>query len=231
MSERAVPSPHPATGPLLRCRPIGLIGSPDLETVRAAFATAARCELRQTWQAAPSANFAPAVVRVGWRHNVVQVYAELTDADICTQATELNQRLWELGDSFEMFLRPERQTAYCEFQVAPNNQRLQLRYTDTATLERARKTGSMVEALLPGDAFRSSVWVEAENSRWCVWAEIPAVPVCGSSDALIGSRWRYSFSRYDYTRGREEPVISSTSPHAEANFHRQQEWGPLEFVP
>lgn len=222
---------RPASGPLLMCEPVGEFASSDLEAARTAFQSAARCELRQTWQAAPSGNFAPATVRVGWRHNTLQVLAELADTDVGTRASGLNQRLWELGDAFEIFLRPEGQEAYIELQVAPNNQRLQLRYADTAALERARRTGSIADALIPGEAFRSWTWIEARHSRWHVLAEIPARLVCGSDDALVGGVWRCSFSRYDYTRGSDEPVISSTSPHIEANFHRQQEWGVLQFAP
>lgn len=218
-----------ATGPLLVCRPVPPFHRADLASVRASFQSAARCEMQQAWQGSPSRNFARAEVRAGWQHNVFLVYAELTDADILTQASGLNQRLWELGDSFEIFLRPEGQEAYFELQVAPNNQRLQLRYASAAALERARKSGSVAEALIPGEAFRSRTWIEDQQSRWHVLAEIPASLICDSSDALVGSVWRYSFSRYDYTRGQAEPVISSTSPHAEANFHRQQEWGVLEF--
>jgi hypothetical protein len=43
-------------------------------------------------------------------------------------------------------------------------------------------------------------------------------------------KWRFSFSRYDYIRGRREPMISSTSPHARPGFHRREEWGTLIFV-
>ncbi len=229
MHGRATISTKPATGPLLVCKPVASFNTTDHAAVRAAFQSAAHCQMQQAWQDAPSENFAPAVVLVGWQHNVLQVYAELTDDDIFTQASGLNQRLWELGDSFEMFLRPEGQEAYFELQVAPNNHRLQLRYANSAALDRARKTGSIADALIPGDAFRSKVWIEDHGSRWCVLAEIPADLICGLRGALAGSIWRYSFSRYDYTRGQDKPVISSTSLHAEANFHRQQEWGRLEF--
>jgi hypothetical protein len=83
--------------------------------------------------------------------------------------------------------------------------------------------------LISGDAFRSTVWVE--GGRWVVLAEIPASLVCGAPTPLPGQRWRFSFSRYDYTRGRAEPVISSTSPHPCADFHRQEDWGLLLFEP
>lgn len=219
-----------ARGPRLVSTVLPGFNGTDLESVRRAFHSAAPCRLRQAWQERESSNFAPALVRTGWRHNSFLVYAELTDADIFTQASGLNQRLWELGDAFEIFLRPEGDEAYVEFQVAPNNQRLQLRYVSRAALDRARKTGSLADALIPGAAFRSKIWIEDQNSRWHIFAEIPAQVVCGSTDSLGGGRWHFSFSRYDYTQGVAEPVISSTSPHAEANFHRQQEWGVLSFI-
>jgi hypothetical protein len=43
-------------------------------------------------------------------------------------------------------------------------------------------------------------------------------------------KWRFSFSRYDYIRGRQEPILSSTSPHAWPDFHQREEWGTLIFV-
>lgn len=202
----------------------------DLESVRRAFHLATPCHLQQAWQVKQSERFAPGVVRVGWRHNSFLVHAKLMDVDIFTQASGLNQRTWELGDAFEIFLRPEGQMAYVEFQVTPNNQRLQLRYNNVAALDRARETGSLAEALIPGEAFRSKTWVDERNSSWDVFAEIPAHVVCGSNDSLAGSCWHFSFSRYDYTRGVAEPVISSTSPHAEANFHSQKEWGVIQFM-
>src|SRR5689334_15362337 len=131
----------------------------DLESVRRGFQSAAPCHLGQAWEVKESEGFAPALVRVGWWRKSLLVYAELTDADIFTQASGLNERMWELGDAFEIFLRPDGDEAYVEFQVTPNNQRLQLRYANTAALNRARKTGSVAEALIAGDAFRSKTWI------------------------------------------------------------------------
>jgi len=223
------PANRAVAGPELRCALLPAFDDTDLESVRRVFQPMTPCPLRQAWQAELSQAFAPAEVRVGWTGGALQVFAELTDRDIHTSATGLNQRMWELGDAFEIFLRPEGQDAYVEFQVTPNNQRLQLRYANRAALDRARDTGNLAEALISGEAFRSRTWIDVPHSRWSVFAEIPASVVCGSSNPLAGSQWHFSFSRYDYTRGLEEPVISSTSPHAEANFHRQQEWGAMDF--
>ena len=217
------------SGPRLECGPLPAFDESNLESVRHAFQSAAPCSMGQAWQAKASENFAPAMVRTGWRDGAVLIYAELTDTDIFTRADGLNQRTWELGDAFEMFLRPEGQEAYVELQVTPNNQRLQLRYANRASLDLARQSGSCEHALIPGAAFRSRTWIEESPSRWHVFAEVSALLVCGSGAVPTGGLWHFSFSRYDYTRGQDEPVISSTSPHAEANFHRQEEWGLMIF--
>lgn len=220
-----------ATGPMLSCRPVASFNRTDLASVRAAFETAAHCGMLQAWQATLSRNFAPAFVRVGWQHNTVLVFAELTDMDIFTRASGLNQRMWELGDTMEIFLRPDGQKTYYEFHVTPNNQRLQLRIPDPAAIRCARGAGKFDEFLIPQDSFQSRVWVEDQQSRWCVFVQIPAKLICGSGESLAGSQWHYSFSRYDYTRGVHDPVLSSSSPHLEADFHRQHEWGVLQFTP
>ena len=199
------------------------------EVLRAAFRDAPSCTMRQAWLREEEADFAPALVWVGWRVSSLLVFAELSDADIFTRADRLNQRTWELGDAFEIFLRPVGQQAYVEFQVTPNNQRLQLRFADANALQRARATGSLEDVLTPGEAFHSETWVQSEARRWLVYADIPAKSVCNSATTLEGLEWHFSFSRYDYTRGRKEPVISSTSRHAKADFHRQEEWGRMVF--
>ena len=66
--------------------------------------------------------------------------------------------------------------------------------------------------------------------RWEVVVEIPFDVVCEVFLPWASDRWLFSFSRYDYTRGHEKPVLSSTSQHAVLNFHRQNEWGELRFA-
>src|SRR5204863_1077141 len=102
----------------------------NLEMVRRAFRSVTPCLFQQAWLEAEETGFLPATVRVGWRENSLLVFAELTDADVFNGATKLNERTWELGDVFEMFLRSSNGQSYVEFHVTPNNQRLQLRYPD-----------------------------------------------------------------------------------------------------
>ena len=206
------------------------IATVDLRAVRLAFAGAPGCALRQSWRTELEADFAPGTVRVGWRDESLLVFAELEDADIITRATQPNERLWELGDVLEIFLRPDGQQAYSELQVAPNNQRLQLRYAGAEALASARNGNSLADALVPNLAFQSRTWVRPETRSWQALVEIPAASIRDDSGPLPGSQWRFSFCRYDYTRGRSEPVISSTSALSQPDFHRQAEWGALKFI-
>jgi len=213
----------------VRCLPLPVFDASDLKTVREVFRPATRHALRQAWLAKEEDDFAPAFVRVGWRGNALLVFAELIDFDIFSGATALNQRAWELGDTFELFLQAADQPAHFEFQVTPNNQRAQLRFTDSSVVENLRRTKLMESVYMTGEAFYSRTWIQLEVKCWYVYAEIRAEELFGRAGSLRGSRWRFSFSRYDYTRGRKQPVISSTSRHLEPDFHRWQEWDVMSF--
>jgi hypothetical protein len=216
--------------PQLRCPELPAFFTEDPAVIRAAFVLADPCVLGQGWLAAPESNFMPATVHAGWRGNALLVFAELHDADILTRATAHNQRMWELGDVLEIFLQPEGSESYVELHVTPANWRLQLRIPDAAALSRARAENNFKDLLLPDGVFRSRVWTQPEVEKWFVLAEIPAGTVCGANPPLAGERWRFSFSRYEYGRNRREPVISSSSPHSQPDFHRREEWGTLLFV-
>lgn len=225
-----MPDTAPIALPRLVCRPLPAFAPDRLETVRAAFGPADGCVLGQAWLASPEPDFTPARVRVGWRADRLLVFAELDDADIYTRADAPNQQTWELGDVLEMFLSPADAPGYVEFHVTPNNLRLQLRLPDTPALRRAQAANAFADLILPDGVFCSRAWTEPDNRKWFVYAEIPALAVVGAVRPLVGSRWRFSFSRYDYVRGRSEPLISSSSPHAQPDFHRRQEWGTMVFV-
>ena len=72
--------------------------------------------------------------------------------------------------------------------------------------------------------------VNAVAKRWEVAVEIPFFMVNEVFLPQPGDRWLFSFSRYDYTRGQEKPVLSSTSPHAVLNVHWQVESGVLKSM-
>ena len=211
----------------IHCDSLPLFDRTDLESVGVAFEAAVPCFFQQAWLPEIEAGFSPGAVRLGWRGNSLLVLAELTDLDIYNSAAALNQRVWELGDAFEMFFKPAASERYLELQVTPQNQRLQLLHAGAHAAEWAGHREAFAKSLLWDEVFHSQTWVEADTNRWLVYAEIPAGILGHSRPSLANSRWGFSFGRYDYTRGVAEPVISSTSPHAKPDFHRQQEWGVM----
>lgn len=212
------------------CRELPPFDVSDLPSVHAAFRNAQACALRQAWLTEHESEFTPGIVRMGWRKNSFLLFAELADAHIFTRATRHHQRFWELGDTFEIFLRPMQQESYAEIHITPNNLRLHLHFAGIEAAKQTQVTGSFESVLVREKKFDSRTWVQPEVDRWLVFVEISAGSICKSPDDLSGSRWLFSFSRYDYVRGRKEPVISSTSAHAKPDFHCQEEWGELLFV-
>lgn len=188
-------------------------------------------ESQQAWRSELEPGFLPMRVRTGWTRDALYVHAEIEDADIFNPEMQFNAMSFTKGDVFEMFLRPCDQDAYFEIHVTPENQKLQLRFPSAAALAAPRaQPGLPPEWFIGHRVIESRVRVDTAAQRWEVAAEIPFDLVCEASRPQPDTRWLFSFSRYDYTRGREKPLLSSTSPHTVLNFHRQQEWGELRFV-
>ncbi len=190
---------------------------------------AAHCELRQGWQDELHAYFRPARVRTAWTKTMLIVAAELEDADIFNPATQLNEPGFTMGDTFEMFLRPADQEAYYEFHVSPHNQQFQLRIPSSTNFRVTRSHDALEYWKIRQPVFESRAAVDAAAQTWWVAAMIPFSLVAERSPVKAGSRWLFSFSRYDYTSGFPKPVLSSSSPHPRVDFHRQTEWGTLLF--
>ncbi len=199
------------------CQHLPEFDSSNLESVLTAFANAPAIVLGQSWLPQPEPDFLSAEVRVGRSATQILVLATIPDLDIFTRATEPNQRTWELGDVFEIFLKPESERSYREFHVTPANIRTQLGFS---------AEGAAPE-FLPDGIFESRVWIE--SGRWIVLASIPCAAVTNRCKIDDGERWLFSFCRYDAFRDGRNPVLSSSSPHPIPKFHRPAEWGVMVF--
>ncbi len=219
--------------PTLKCVKLPAFDINSWEAVDTVFREAPVCTMKQAWLPVPEPGFRPARVRTGWRPEALYVLADLDDADIFNPETRFNEPAFQFGDVFEMFLRPEDQEPYYEIHVSPQNQKFQLRVPYENAIFKVKAPPG---AFLPPDWMVTQTVVESRVSvltgqeRWRVLAVIPFRLVVERGTVVTGARWRFSFCRYDYTRGAAQPVLSSTSPHKVLSFHRQQEWGTLQFV-
>ena len=192
---------------------------PQAEAMPENLALSAPVLMQQGWLDAPEPDFLPAEIRVGWTPSRLIVLADIPDRDIFTEATGPNQRTWQLGDVFEIFLKPEDRSDYVELHVTPPNFRLQYQ------IESPGKPATE----LPDGVFSSRVKIDTSNQKWTVYAEVPATLVTGRDQIATGEAWLFSFSRYDASRDGRPPILSSTSPHQAINFHRIHEWGKITF--
>ncbi|MDB6168499.1 MAG: hypothetical protein JWM88_1363 [Verrucomicrobia bacterium] len=176
----------------------------------------------QTWLAQPDAGFRPGRVWLASTPDAFVVLAEMQDTDIMTEGKNHNDPLWDLGDTFEVFLRHTARPDYFEFHVAPNGVTLDLHYP---RLHAPRDHG-VDQYLLSDPHFSSRAVPEPNLGRWRVAMEIPVGPLVPEEFLRETSLWQFSFSRYDCGPGRA-PMVSSTTPHRGAGFHRAEEW--LQF--
>lgn len=205
------------TPPFLACEHLPEFDHFSLESVTRAFSKIPAISLRQSWLPVQEPYFLGAEVRAGRSDNSLLLAATIPDSEIFTRVTAPNQRTWELGDVFEIFLKPEVEQHYHEFHVTPSNIRTQLGFSCA---------GATPETF-PDGIFQSRVWIE--SGRWSVLASIPCAAITGRSSINTGERWRFSFCRYDAFLDGRKPVLSSTSPHPLPKFHRPDEWGVIVF--
>jgi hypothetical protein len=212
------------------CRRLSLPDFKSWDANAAALQDTPVSTLGQSWRRKPQRRFLPASVRTGWMPGNLLVYAEMEDLDIFNPTTKLNASSYKTGDVFEIFLRPADQSSYCEFHISPQNQKFQLRIPSGAHFRSPEKDWRLLRSWMISDRqIQSEVRVDPAQHRWWVQAVIPIDMVADSGLVESGSRWLFSFGRYDYTHGRWSSVKSSSSPHRRLDFHRQEEWGTLTF--
>jgi hypothetical protein len=213
------------------------LASPLPENPEAAFRelpAAGEFRMAQDWETEPSPRFRPARVRIGWNDGHLVVGAEMEDGDIFNPAAKTGDRTWMLGDVFEIFITHESLGCYYEFHVTPSNHRLALRFPDNwKQLQEAARPAPFSPFLyaLDENAFFSTAAQDASRERWWVQVRLPWTLLLPPGVVPKDCRfWKFSFSRYDYTRGVKRPVCSSTSAHTRLDFHEKSAWRTLELV-
>lgn len=197
------------------------------QTAVSAPKTGAEFNLAQPWRDALESDFRSARVWMGWNSEVLHVQATLRDDAITTMATADNQKMWELGDVFEIFLMVEGRKDYVEMHVTPNNMKLHLRLPGVGGRAGPDDPPLEYEEMLISPVEFDSM-VAHDQNKWTVQATIPA-SVLGLERFQEGLRLRVAFARYDAAADRK-PILSTTASHPIASFHRPDEWTPIQLV-
>ena len=208
------------------CHPLKPFDTKDWPSIAKAFEGATEFTFSQHWMQVKDEAFRPARVRMGWRDDRLLYFAEFTDDNINTVARERNEEFYRTGDVFEIFAGFTGDPAYIEYHLSPNNVILQLRFPDSEALKNAGHTGLHPFFIRDDDAVLQA---RVEEGRWLIYGELPADSLPGATKPIEGTIWQVSFCRYDYAAGGTSPVLSSTSLHEQASYHRRHEWRPIQF--
>ncbi len=184
--------------------------------------------LAQPWSPTRDAAFEPTTVVLAWSPAALRIEADLTDRDVFSKATGDNQKTWELGDVFEIFLQVEGRTGFAELHVTPNGHRTDLDLPGPRGRATPESAPVPFERMLVSP-IRFSATTTRTSDGWRVVAAVPP-SVFRLAEFAPSQRLRVSFSRYDATTG-QGPVLSTTAAHSKIDYHRPDEWTLVQLLP
>lgn len=171
---------------------------------------------------------APGKACISWTPELLRVDAVFHGVAPRNRATRLNERTWELGDTFEFFLLLEDSSTYLEIHVTPENQRLQLRWPlDGHARVRAKR--EKLESFFISDPDWVTSQTQIDGDLWFTHLSIPAHQ-CGRSMLQPRHCFRTAVCRYHTPAGFAEPVLATTASFTAPGFHQPQHWNELVLV-
>lgn len=179
--------------------------------------------LQQSWRTEPEPAFMPGRVEIGWVPEGFVIEAELMDRDIFNPVRAFNEPAFLQGDVFEIFMRPEGREAYHEFHITPHNQLFQYRIPSAEAFRARRQEGIQTSWILSSPILESHTRRNEMDGFWQLSVNIK-VKKWGFPSLRTNDRWNFSFCRYDYSKNREKPCLSSTSRFKKLDFHDQDCW-------
>lgn len=205
-------------------------GWKDWAEIQTVFGNHVDLPLQQWWEKVEDLHFESGSVRIGWREDKIYLLANMEDQSVVTTAHRNGERLWELGDVVEIFVKSPYQSEYYELQVAPNGCVLQLKYPDPTIIIdlRSREMTRLNDFILHEEIF--PIRLRIQDGGWNLFVEIPGKLFFADVISLLGYACQISVSRYDHWADARPPQLSSISPHSQLDFHRQRDWGLVQFV-
>lgn len=229
-----------ATGPLADdppvtreavCRRVATPPTIDGELDDAAWKAAEKDEFRHfpTWWKKQD-NGDTTRVRLAWDDDALYFAATMTDKELKAFGTKRNDHLFK-GDVFEIFFKPSKdESAYYELEFNPKAVIMELpipaRPFDFDAIAKLPPSGIVAAAKVdgtldqPGDVDRG--WRVEGKVPWSFFAPTGGRP-------KEGDAWTFAACRYDYGPEGTEPLLMSSAPLEQPNFHRYEDYGRLVF--
>lgn len=168
--------------------------------------------------------------RLLWDDDAFYFSATMTDAELRAFGTKHNDTLWH-GDVFEVFLKPSvDRPEYYEFEFNPHSAILELPFPkrgfDFDTLAAKPSLGSEAVAVVEGTLNKPG----DKDKGWTVEGRIPwSIFAMSGGKPKVGDEWLFALCRYDYGPEGTKPVLMSSAPLTQPNYHRYEDYGRLRF--
>lgn len=184
--------------------------------------------LRQAWRGAagPEPGFRPGRARVRWNSCALIYDVVLFGSGQRNTALRLNEMTWERGDVCEIFLHDAATNFYLELHVTPENQRLQLRFP-LGAIDAVRRGEARLEDFMISDLGWAETVAECSSDSLKIRAVIPVGSFAHAAVIGPASQLCTAVCRYDYHRGPDAPLLSSTAAFHTPSFHSPAAWTPL----
>ena len=193
------------------------------------YRTVAQLQLRQFWLGPECMPAERAVAYVFRTDQGLSFYVWMEDSCIFTEARNHNQKMWQLGDVVEFFVKPGTDRAdYWEIHLTPNNLIMDIHIPSREGL-----LGGAIpwEQVISADSEATTrVVCSPEGSCWAAGICIPWQAFGAPGPPVPGALWQVAVCRYNSpgTLG-EEPELSSTALLRGRGFHRYEDYHLLRF--
>jgi glucose/arabinose dehydrogenase len=174
------------------------------------------------------------VARLMWDHQYLYFLAQLRDEDLLAGITVHDGRTWE-DDVFEIFLKPTASaTGYLAFQVNAAGTRFDMfipdrdgpRGAEQAAAHRFRWEAVVTRrGTINNSDDRDSGWIAEGRIPWTDMMAVGGRP-------NPGEQWSFGLSRYDYTDGDADPVLTTSSQQStkeSPDFHAHEDYRQCVF--
>lgn len=173
--------------------------------------------------------------RLLWDRHFLYFLAEMDDADLFADITEHDGKTW-FNDVFELFFKPAVDKAgYYEFHVSAAGTIMDvfLPRRDFTDFDKVVKRGRFH---LETKVVRRGTLNQRDDTDtgWSVEGRIPWTDFLRTGGRPeVDERWRFALCRYDYTKGREQPELSTIAPlnsKQTPDFHAHEDFATLRFM-
>ena len=173
-------------------------------------------------------------VQAAWDDRYLYLAIRLLDGDVCSDAVEEQQHNYRMGDTAEIFLKPENAAWFWEFHVTPGGLRSVFFYPGRGR----RVMPSTLPEKMPVPGFRVAVridgtfnnWHDTDRS-WTIEMALPREELRVDGIALAPENpWRLLVGRYDFSWQNPALEHSSFPQLRRADFHLHREYAFLRWL-